>query len=274
MISPVQGNPLFVPNYRGRNNLEAAQATMAASFAALLPSAETLVNKTSSTGDSFSRTSPIQATSTQVETIKSEFRNWLAQPANDDRRRALGKDAVAFEALIDKASAQNAYNDPQAFVQSLSSSELSTLQHVHDLVSPIVPASLSKEGALNLLLAPGSAQDIDHDGYQSVGIGKEWQFPPVNAPASVKQAWEKSTANLSGGEKIALMGSFMPVPFDANGNAVDSASMSPDADYAALVKQTIEGIKLNQSYDQPWQREARDKQIAGLEAFLNNLQTV
>ena len=46
--------------------------------------------------------------------------------------------------------------------------------------------------------------DLNNDGLVEVGEGKTIHFPPVNAPASVKAAWQKATAELSESEKATL----------------------------------------------------------------------
>lgn len=214
-----------------------------------------------------------EALSTADE-IKTQFRNWkqdyLKKGISEDRRQEVEKFSDGFEQIVDKAAANNGYDNPQAFLQSLSGSELETLQHIHCLAAPINPTGLSKEGALNLLLSPDKAQDIDNDGFQMVGLAKGWQFPPVNAPDNVKQAWKETTANMSESDVMLLQGSFLPLSIE--GASSNNAYISPDASYSDIVRKVIEGANLSSKYDQPWQVENRQKQISSLETFLSRLQ--
>jgi hypothetical protein len=247
----------------------AAMASGAESFAAVLSAAE---SGASAVGSGPQSAEPHVVG--QAERLKSDFRQWRAEffqrGISNDRRQGVLQHSAEFEQLIDKAVAQNAYADPQAFLQSLSTDELKVVQEIHGLAESIVPAGLSEEGALNLLLSPDSSRDIDRDGFQMVGLGKKWQFPPVNAPESVKQAWKEATANMSESEVMLLQGSFLPFVIDGVTN--NSAYISPDADYRDIVQKTIDHAEIAKRYDKPWQLETRDRQIEFLETLLSKLQ--
>lgn len=129
-------------------------------------------------------------------------------------------DEASFASLLARAQGVSPA-DRQSVLNGLTASELETLRKAHSLADPINPAGLSQEGVYNLFQAPSEAKDLDHDGFQSVGIAKMWCFPPPDAPESLRKAWEASTAGLSDGEVMLKMGIFLPPPqfaLDGNGN--------------------------------------------------------
>jgi hypothetical protein len=221
-----------------------------------------------STGASFA-----QALAAADNSVSASAEKNSGQSANsvDGSSDQANSDSAAFEQIMAKASAQGGYNDPQAFLKTLSSSELEVLQHTHNLADPINPDGLSKEGALNLLYPLGQGKDIDHDGYVMVGLAKTWQFPPVDAPESVKQAWTKTTAGMSPNAVMALEMSFLPVYDPKTNGSTTNAYLGPDADYAALAKKALEGAQFSSKYDQAWQHETRAEEISGLESFIADL---
>ncbi|WP_050750776.1 hypothetical protein [Paramagnetospirillum magneticum] len=217
----------------------------------------------------------LQSEPTAADSRIADFRAWktdyFKHGIGDDRRQQVEDSSAAFEAVLTKAASCGGLEDPKAFLQSLSPSELKAVQTIQCLANPIQVGSLSQEGASNLLRAPDQAQDLDHDGFEEVGAAKTSHFPPPDAPASVKQAWKEATANLSDGDLMLLSGSFLvgSLPEAGGGNAY----LGPDADYAGLVQRTIDGAKLSSKYDQSWQHETRTRQIDLLQSFLDRLGT-
>lgn len=214
-----------------------------------------------------------ESVSSAADTRIADFRAWktdyFKHGIGSDRRQEVTDSSAAFEAVVTKAAASNGFADPKTFLQSLSSSELGALQTIHCLAAPINVTSLSQEGATNLLLSPDKAQDIDHDGFEMVGTAKGWQFPPPDAPASVKQAWKDATANANDSDIMLLSGSFLPLSLGTG----KSAYLGPDADYTNIVQRAIEGAKISSRSDEPAQHETRNKQLAQLQTFLDRLQT-
>lgn len=204
------------------------------------------------------------------EAQKSAFHSWLAsrqaQGAGPDYLDNLNQQTEAFEALIDKAYAANAYKDPQAFLKSLSTKELHTLQQVNSLAEPIATGRLSQEGALNLLLPPNQRKDLDKNGFVMVGEAKTWCFPPVDAPAEIKKAWDQAVAE-SGNSDLTMQGFFLPSPFQDNAYLGQNVKA-----YLDLTSQRINAAKEAQKLDFPWQQENRKKQIAFLNRFLELLE--
>lgn len=188
---------------------------------------------------------------------------------SEDRRREVTEYAAEFETLMDKAGQADADARPLEFVRSLSTGEREVLRHIHGLADSVNPAALSEEGALNLLRSPGSAKDIDRDGFQMVGAAKIWTFPPPDAPAAVKQAWEETTRGLSEADVMLLQGSFLPIRVP--GQPSTSAYWGAETDYSKLAEKVLESAEFSRSYDQPWQVSTRDRQIELLQALIERL---
>lgn len=204
---------------------------------------------------------------TSLADLTTDFQEWRTDYASKvlaDRQQAVESQSSTYLTVLEKASAQDGLSDPKAFLKSLSPQELHALQTIHSLADPINPDGLTEEGAQNLILPPNQAEDVDHDGFNMVGLAKMWQFPPNNAPDSVKQAWKTATKDLNGND-LALMASFMPlvIPGMTNG----SAYLPEDTDYSALTAKTIEGLEYAKRFDKEWQRPVRENQIALLEKF-------
>lgn len=221
------------------------------------------------------------AATTQTDSLMSDadqcaaFRSWkesyFTKGISEDRRAEVERYADQFEQLLNKAAAGGAEQKPEEFLRSLSSSEREVLQHMHGLVGAINPAGLSHEGAVNLLRSPGSAQDIDHDGFQMVGIAKTWTFPPPDAPEAVKQAWADTTRGLSESDVMLLQGTFLPI--SVPGYESPSAYLGADTDYGKFIRQTLESVQYSRRYDEPWQVETRNRQIELINDLLGRLST-
>lgn len=201
-----------------------------------------------------------------AESLKASFRDWQRdlQGFSEEALQRIATHAEAFESLIDKAAAAGGYDDPLAFVRGLSPQDLAVLQHIHGLADPIAADKLSQEGALNLLLPRNASKDIDHDGFVMIGAAKTWVFPPVDAPPEVKAAWDKTVAGF-GDSQLVASGYFLPVP---GTSAYLGAQLGA---YRQLADQRLQGALFDRTYDMAWQHEERKKQIAFLEAFLQEL---
>jgi len=118
------------------------------------------------------------------------------------RRGISGADQMAYAAILARAYSKAGMADPARFLASLGPEELAVVQRVHGLAGRIDPGGLSREGAYNLLLPDGYRVDLNHDGIEEVGAGRTMQFPPADAPASVKRAWFDATRNMSAGDVL------------------------------------------------------------------------
>ena len=143
------------------------------------------------------------------------------------RRGVSDGEQNTFAAILSRAATSNAGTNPKDFLNSLSANEMEVLRKVHCLADPISISRLDFEGAYNLLTAPGEAQDLDNDGFMNIGAAKMWQYPPPNAPALVKQAWEEATADIPESEKWLKMAPFLAVTATANLKADNSGFYEP-----------------------------------------------
>ncbi len=112
-----------------------------------------------------------------------------------------------FASLLEDAHEQRENNiSAKDVLNKLSKSDLQLLQIATSLASQINVNSLSKESAINLLAQPDGAGlvDLNNDGIVEVGAARKMVFPPVNAPAHIKNAWDKSTEGLSPFEKSTM----------------------------------------------------------------------
>lgn len=122
-------------------------------------------------------------------------------------RGLSGQQVDDFAALLNKANHQLEQDQSAKQVLSnMSADEIKLVQKATGLVDPIRPSSLSNEGATNLLAQPDKSgmADLNNDGIVEIGIGKMVTFPPVNAPDSVHQAWDKATENMSELDKAVM----------------------------------------------------------------------
>jgi hypothetical protein len=179
--------------------------------------------------------------------------------------------ADGYLAVLRRADEKGGFDQPQAFLNGLSRSDLASLQAIHGLADPIETMSLSKEAALNLLMPPNSLKDVNKDGFLSVGAALTWTFPPVDAPDNVKQAWTAATAGMDAGQIMNAQISFMPI-IPPGGTAADAhAYLGAGANYTKLVETALDSAIYAKRFDQPWQHEFRDQQIAFLKRFQDSL---
>ncbi len=122
--------------------------------------------------------------------------------------RGLSETQIAdFASLLKEAhEQQDNHISAKEVLNTMSKSELQLLQTATSLAFPINVNLLSKEGAINLLAQPDKTGlvDLNNDGIVEVGAARNIMFPPVNAPAYVKDAWDKSTEGLSFFDKAVL----------------------------------------------------------------------
>lgn len=113
----------------------------------------------------------------------------------DDLRQDFGR-------IVHDAVQAGAYAAPEAWLRTLSAADLAALQQVHQLADPIEPRTLSREGALNLLLPPAATVDLDGNSLTSVGRGAGLPFPDSRNPPEAIRAWEQATKGMSAEEKL------------------------------------------------------------------------
>jgi len=122
--------------------------------------------------------------------------------------RGLSESQITdFALLLEEAHEQQENNiSAKEVLNNMSKSELQLLQTATSLAAPINVNSLSKEGAINLLAQPDNTGlvDLNNDGIVESGAARRMIFPPVNAPAHVKDAWDKATEGMSFEDKMIL----------------------------------------------------------------------
>ncbi len=102
--------------------------------------------------------------------------------------KRLNKDDKAFELIYKKAQdAKVDLSSAKKLLSSLSKSELSTLQKNKSLADPINIKNLSQEGAYNLLVHGYEDIDYNGDGFAEVGIAKDINILPQEAPHAFRQ---------------------------------------------------------------------------------------
>ncbi|WAJ70399.1 hypothetical protein [Catenovulum adriaticum] len=127
------------------------------------------------------------------------------QSVNLLQKRDLSQSEInQFSGLLSKTN--SAEQSAHEKLQSLTPEELKLVQKANSLAQKINISQLSEEGASNLLKQPDNSNkvDLNNDGIVEVGTARNIVFPPVNAPESVKRAWEESTEGMPEMEKMTL----------------------------------------------------------------------
>lgn len=107
-----------------------------------------------------------------------------------------------FAAVLNKAYASDAMDDPQKFLLSLSMQEMEALRINHGLADTIHVGGLSSEGASNLLLPRGYSLDLNNDGLEEIGAARTMSFPPRDAPAEFVGKWREIAADMDPGDEM------------------------------------------------------------------------
>ncbi|WP_110731083.1 MULTISPECIES: hypothetical protein [unclassified Rhizobium] len=212
-----------------------------------------------------SSTAPFDNRGISYAAIETNFNTWSHQRrvdgAGDDYMNRVDAAKTTYLDIARKAEASGGFADPVAFVRTLGTHELDALQTINSLGAAIDPASLTEEGALNLLLTRTMARDIDGDGLMMVGEASTFVFPPGDAPQAVKDAWEKTTEGMDFGTKLHLQ---MSMHLAGNAVRAESGGSSVAADYSALVDRAIDGATFNLNISPSDQRAFNSKILDGL----------
>ena len=132
-------------------------------------------------------------------------------------RGVTDADRERFAQIVQDAAETGAYNDPIAYIKSLPAEDVDVLRRVHSLAETRgVIGTDTVEGAVNLLLPPQNHVDINDDGLVTNGTATGFQFPPPNAPQSVKDAWEDATEHMTASEKMLASTPFLSASIGAN----------------------------------------------------------
>lgn len=109
---------------------------------------------------------------------------------------------AVYSAVLNKAYSAGGIDNARQFLATLSALEMDAVRQNHSLAEPIDTASLSEEGAANLLLPEGYSVDLNRDGIDEVGAARTMHFPPRDAPAEFREAWFQATAGMDEGSMM------------------------------------------------------------------------
>lgn len=195
--------------------------------------------------------------SEEFAALEASFYEWrggldTSHPLNRPRFDEVTAESDRFLDIVEKAVDDGGFSNPTEFLKGLSGDELETLRVMHSLADPIDPSGVSEEGALNLILPISERRDIDNDGFVETGKSVGWSFPPVNAPQSVHDAWDKTTEGMSFSEKMMAEAMFLPamIRVDESGNVSEierSEANNPYAkdgfSFSRFIENRLEGVE-------------------------------
>lgn len=156
----------------------------------------------------------------------------------------------AVEAAYTEARAALGSGQGRAFLLSLDTPTLALLQQASALADPIRPATLSEEGAANILLPPNEALDLDDDGVVEVGVARTAPFPPPNAPQGVKQAWDSFIRGMSEGDVMAFSAYIHNASIDSPSNGFGRMG-APGFGWGRFIAELREGNEAARRYNTP-----------------------
>lgn len=166
-----------------------------------------------------------------------------------------------YAAILDRAYAAGSPVGAREFLMRLSGEELEAVRRNHCLAGPINPASLSEEGARNLLLPEGYAVDLDANGIHEVGVGRSISFPPANAPVEFREAWFQASAGIDDGLRMGYALIMHGAMYGWNLAESSPTARLPDNDpasYRRVVDRYLASLEIGKSWLAEGQYE-RDK---------------
>lgn len=131
-------------------------------------------------------------------------------------RMVSGEDRQRFTAIFNKAVASGGFNNPVQYINNLSKEDIGVLQRVHSFADASGVKPKDVEGAVNLLLPPKTAVDLNNDSLVNRGATTGFHFPPPNAPQAVKDAWGEATAGLGPDGRLEAQLPFLTAIMTAN----------------------------------------------------------
>lgn len=178
-------------------------------------------------------------------------------------RGVSAESQASYAAVLNKAYSADGMDNARQFLAMLTAQELDAVRQNHCLADPIDTASLSEEGAANLLLPEGYGVDLNRDGIEEVGVARTMHFPPRDAPAAVKEAWFQATADMDEGSMMTyglmLHDAVYGLQIDGHSQAPRYAVDSSDG-YRQLVSDYLAALEANRGFLASGQYE-RDKQF-------------
>lgn len=183
------------------------------------------------------------------------------------RRNIDSHTSERFATLLAEAYRTGAMGDPLAFLKSLPRADLEVLRKAQSLADPINPASLSVEGAYNLLLPGGYKVDFNRDGLSEIGEGRVCFFPPLDAPQKFREAWLQTTASMEEQDtlvySLSLWVTLHGLTEDGTHLAHSAVAATPRTDLLSTYSRLIEKrLELNEHFrgflaDGQYERDAK-----------------
>lgn len=193
-------------------------------------------------------------TGTAYQSYLNTMQNYQIPQGRKDHQAPF---AESFELIYEKAQKQDInLSNAKDFLNSLSQSELNTLQNYSGLADSIDVSSITAEGAYNLLMHDNEQYDFDGNGTAEVGIGKHILPVPSNMPADVQNAYISAMNSLSDKDKLMAMTlTFDPAHLDSIINNKPYTPTNMDYDY---LKTRVENIlnPQNGGYTSPEMKES------------------
>ena len=175
----------------------------------------------------------------------SAYASYLASMQNYEttqgRKDYQAPYANDFEAIYNKAKEEDVnFSNAKEFLQTLSQSEIRTLQKYSGLADTVNVDVLSSEGAYNLLLHDNQQYDFNSDGVAEVGIGKHLLPVPTTMPADVRDAYITAMNSLS--DKDKLMSMMLTLDPAHLKSTIDGTSYTPTTMDYNFLKNGVENI--------------------------------
>ena len=198
---------------------------------------------------------PLEANTNLEQQVIENWENWFDSIApsrysfefrreNPSVQKGSSQESLKhdFGQILSDAHGQGGYADPLAYLKTLTTDQLATIQQVQHLADPIDLERLTEESSLNLLLPPDAQVDSNHDGLTAIGAAYSIRFPDSNTPSQVRRAWDRVTENLSESDRLTYeLQMVLPVILanihtDSDGNYIGS-SHPGDADWVNPMSQ-------------------------------------
>jgi hypothetical protein len=208
---------------------------------------------------------PTTETSSQKQQRSADTVQFSAKAMSLLQARNIGsQDRETYKNIMMRAESYGGYNDPKAFLGSLSEDELRVVNKIHSGGVRIEPEKLDFEGAFNLLVQPGDESDVDNNGQIQHGLAKVRVFPPTTASAAVKNAFDEASAGFSGVQKSLMSVDFHSfeisanIKYDPGGQVIGVYQLEEDGyidiysesgfSYGELARKALANIEKNTSY--------------------------
>ena len=179
---------------------------------------------------------------------------------------------AAYAAVLNKAYSAGEMGNARGFLATLSALEMEAVRRNHCLADPIDTASLSEEGAANLLLPEGYSVDLNHDGVDEVGAARTVHFPPRDAPAEFREAWFQATAGMDEGSMMTyglmMHGAVYGLQIDGQSQSPRYAPDSMDS-YRRIVGDYLASLEAQKGFLADGQYERDKRFFTRLETLLS-----